>query len=378
MDKNKLRLERQNRILNAMQGKRSDRTPLLFAGDFALIRYARPETTFGYMIREHEEMTETIIREVLPCFPKLDYLAAVGMSSRHLGAAHLAKTYLPGRELPENEMWQLVFEHIVKPEDYNFIIEKGWKKFQELCLSQRLGYDFDAMQQDFEAGMRNKRRYRDAGMPFMQGDMLPAPFDMLAFGRGMMDFFIDLLESPEQVHEVLDIIIDEYEGENAQKIEDAVAEGRTRDEKLMYTVAPCVQANCDLLGRTLFEEFGWPLIKRQADFVIKHGGYVFFHMDANWTGFLDYFTEFPAGRCLFDSDGGTDLYKIRDTLGGKMAFTGSIAPSTLAFGKPGIIYDECLKQIEEMGDSFILAPSCTLPANMPKENIDAMYAAIDR
>ena len=35
------------------------------------------------------------------------------------------------------------------------------------------------------------------------------------------------------------------------------------------------------------------------------------------------------------------------------------------------------KQITEMGDSFILAPSCTLPANMPAANIDALYAAIE-
>ena len=30
-----------------------------------------------------------------------------------------------------------------------------------------------------------------------------------------------------------------------------------------------------------------------------------------------------------------------------------------------------------MGDSFIASPSCSIPANAPKENIDAMYAAID-
>ena len=133
----------------------------------------------------------------------------------------------------------------------------------------------------------------------------------------------------------------------------------------------------DLLGRELFEEFGWPLIKRQADFILGLGGYVFFHMDANWTNFLDYFKEFPKGRCLFDSDGFTDLYKIRDTLGPTMAFTGSIAPATLVFGSPDEIYKEARKQISEMGDSFILAPSCTLPANMPAANIDALYAAIE-
>lgn len=377
MTNQELLLARQERILNAMQGKKNDKTPLLFAGDFALIRYVRPETTFGYMIRSHEEMTKTIVEKVLPQFPKLDYLAAVGMSSRFLGAAHLAKTYLPGKELPENEMWQLVFEHVVKEEDYDYILKYGWKKFHDICLFDRLGYDGEEMQKDFEAGMRNKKLYHDAGLPFMTGDMLPAPFDMLAFGRGLMEFFVDLFERPEKILEIMDQIMDEYEAENGARIEQTVQEAQAVGEKVMYTVAPCVQANCGLLGREMFEKFGWPLIKRQADFVLKCGGYVFFHMDANWTDFLDFFRDFPAGRCLFDSDGFTDLYRIKEILGDRMAFTGSIAPATLSFGKPEEIYQECRKQIAELGDSFILAPSCTLPANMPKENIDAMYSAIN-
>ena len=92
---------------------------------------------------------------------------------------------------------------------------------------------------------------------------------------------------------------------------------------------------------------------------------------------LDYFTDFPKGRCIFDTDGFTDLYKVRDLLGGKMAFTGSVAPATMAFGTPDDNYQAVKEQIAEMGDSFIAAPSCSLPANMPRENIDAMYAAID-
>ena len=211
----------------------------------------------------------------------------------------------------------------------------------------------------------------------MKGDMLPAPFDMLAFGRGLMEFFVDLFEDGDKITAIQNMILDEYEEENRDRIRKTIEEAEKLGEKVVYTVAPCVQANCNLLGQELFEEFGWPLIKRQADFVLGLGGYVFFHMDANWTSFLDYFKEFPKGRCLFDSDGFTDLYKIRDTLGPVMAFTGSIAPATLAFGAPDEIYKEARKQITEMGDSFILAPSCTLPANMPAANIDALYAAIE-
>lgn len=376
MDNQALLLARQERILRAMRNQKNERVPLMFSGDYALIRYARPETTFGYMIRSHEEMTKIIIEEVIPKFPKMDYLAAVGMSSKFLGAVHMAKTYLPGRELPENEMWQLVFEHIIREEDYDLILSKGWKAFQELCMFERLDYDPEEMRLDFEAGLRNKKRYHDAGLPFMYGGMLPAPFDMLAFGRGLMEFFTDMFEIPEKISEVMNLIMDEYEAEHLQEVRRTIEEGKARGEETMYTVAPCVQANCGLLGRKLFEQFGWPLLERQAKFILDQGGYVFFHMDAKWTAFLDLFTGFPKGRCLFDSDGGTDMEKLRDTLGDRMALTGCVSPATMAFGTPEEVYRECRRQIEEMGDSFILAPSCTLPANMPRENVDAMYAAV--
>ncbi|MCD8249565.1 MAG: hypothetical protein LUC60_06900 [Lachnospiraceae bacterium] len=377
MDNHEMLLQRQERIIDAMSGIKRDRTPLLFSGEFALIRYLDPDTTFGYMIREHEEMTKRIVNEFLPKFPKVDYLAAIGMSSKFLGVPNMARTFLPGKELPENEMWQLVFDHIITEDDYDWILKNGWQKFQNMCIFERMGYDADEMQADFEEGMRSKALYREAGFPFFTGDLLPAPYDVLAFGRGLMDFFTDLFECPDKITAVMNMIMDEYEEANAAKIDATVAEAAAKGEKVTYTIAPCVQANCNLVSREMFEEFGWPLIKRQADFILKHGGYVFFHMDAHWTAFLDYFKDFPKGRCLFDSDGFTDLYKIRDTLGSIMAFTGSIAPATLSFGKPDEIYQEAKKQIAEMGNSFILAPSCTLPANMPKENIDAMYAAID-
>ena len=59
-DNNKLLLERQNRILATMRGEKTDRMPLMWAGDMALIRYARPEATFKYMIDDFEEMTQII------------------------------------------------------------------------------------------------------------------------------------------------------------------------------------------------------------------------------------------------------------------------------------------------------------------------------
>ena len=377
MSADELRKDRQERLLCAMRGERKDRVPLMFAGDTALVRYARPETTFRYMIEEHEAMTQTIVDEVLPHFPKLDFLAAVGMSSRFLGAAFLTRTLLPGVELPDDEMWQLEFDHFMTEDDYDAIIDGGWKAFSDGVLFDKLGYDPEAMGKDFEAGQRNMQRYHDAGLPFAFSGMLSSPFDILAFSRGLTDFFLDLYECPEKVVAAMEVIMEEEEASRRDAIAREVAENKARGEETLYVVAPCVQANCDLLGRAQFEEFGWPLIERQANFLLGLGAKVRFHMDSNWTNVLDLFTCFPKGTCIFDSDGNTDLEKTRDILGPTMAFTGSVDPAMLAFGNPDDIYRVCREQIACMGDSFIVSPSCSIPANAPKENIDAMYAAVD-
>lgn len=370
-------LERQQRILDTMEGKRTDRPPLWFAGDAALIRYVDPTVTFKQMIHEHEKLMQMVVKDCLPLFPKADILMCADMNSRNIGVGQMAKTYLPGRELPENEMWQLLFEHIITEEDYDWILKHGWGKFNEMCMFERLGYDPESLREDMEEGARNKQRFREAGFPFTMGGMGPETFDLLAFGRGLMDFFVDLYERPEVVGEILDMMLDEYEAGSEAQVKQAVAAAEAVGEKAIFSVQPAVQANCSLVSRETFEKFAWPSYKRMADFILKHGGYVHFHMDSNWTDVMDYFKDFPKGRCIMDTDGFTDLYKVRDTLSKTMAFTGSIPPITMSFGTPDENYRIVKQQIEEMGDSFIVAPSCTFPANMPKENIDAVYAAID-
>ena len=372
-----LRKERIARILATMNGEKTDRPPLMWAGDLALIRYARPDWTFRQMIDEHEEMTQIICDEVMPKFPKVDYLAAVGMSSEFLGAAFAMPTALPGRQLPEDEMWQVQFEHWMDEDIYERIVNEGWAPINEWRLFTDIGYDPEAMGKSGEAGFRNMQRYEDTGNPFSFGGMLCSPFDILTFGRGQIDFYTDLFEEGDVIKAAMNVMMEEEFARMGDQIDKEVAEAEARGEVVMYAMAPCVQANAGLLGRAQFEEFGWPLIERQANFLLDHGAYVRFHMDANWTAFLDLFTCFPKGKCIFDSDGNTDLAATRDILGPTMGFTGTVHPAVFAFGTPDEVYNDVKEQIEVMGDSFIASPSCSIPANAPKENIDAMYAAID-
>jgi uroporphyrinogen decarboxylase len=54
-----------------------------------------------------------------------------------------------------------------------------------------------------------------------------------------------------------------------------------------------------------------------------------------------------------------------------------VSPSLLALGTPDEVYKFCRKQIEDMGDAYILSGACSLPPNTKPENLDAMNAAVE-
>lgn len=375
MDNHDLLLERQNRILDTIKGNKPDRTPIIFQGDMALARYVNPELTFKDYCTDHRVFGRTLVEQVLPKFPACDAIFAVGSNPRNAGSTFQVKTLVPGRELGDNEMYQYVFDHWMTEDDYDVIIDKGWKAFCDYHTYERLKYDPEDMALVRSQNAEERKMFYDAGFPFTDKGMLSGPYDSLAFNRGT-DFFIDLLEIPEKVHAAMEVILEEDFAMQGPMIDKLVADHAEKGEAYMCSVAPCVQANCSLLSRELFEEFGWPLIERQANFLIEHGAYIHFHMDANWTNNLDLFATLPPNTAMIDTDGNTDLEKVRDILGDRMAFTGYVLADAMAFETPDKIYDIVRDQIATMGDRYIASSACTLPAFTPPENIDAFYAAI--
>ena len=376
LERNEECIKRQDLILKTMNGEHTERTPMMWAGDVALFRYVKPELTFKDILDGYGECMDLLIDEVLPKFPKLDMLEACGMSPRNLGAPFLVQTMLPGRDLPDDVMWTLKFDHSFTEDVYKTIIETGWGPFFASQVFGRLGYDPASMGMELGNSKKYAAMLRNAGMPFkVGGGPMAAPFDTLAFGRGQENFYMDMYEYEDEIVECMTVMMESDLAMMKDSVIAEVAQAAEVGERVMYCVIPCVNANCDMLSREQFETFGWPLIEREVNFLIDLGCVVRLHMDCNWTKFLDYFTDFPKGQIIFDTDGSTDLEKCRDILGPVMAFTGTVPPAVLAMGTPDEVYNTVREQIETLGDSFIASPSCTIPANAPKENIDAMYAA---
>ncbi|OAA83778.1 uroporphyrinogen decarboxylase family protein [Clostridium coskatii] len=99
------------------------------------------------------------------------------------------------------------------------------------------------------------------------------------------------------------------------------------------------------------------------------------HCDGNWERDLSYFKDFPKGKVIFETDGMTDIYKIKEVLGSTVCIKGDVPAAKLVLSTPDDIYSYSKKLIDDMGTGFILASGCSIPPNAKVENVKAMISA---
>lgn len=363
-----------DRIEAAVRGEKLDRTPIYFAGDFAFYRYAKHDSTPGDYVKNYKEALDCSI-EAVKNLKHVDAVSLLGIRpNKAAGAVWLSKAKLPGIDLPATESWQIEEIAMMKKEDYDIILDKGWKYYQKYYFENYIGITEKDILESVEYMEYTDKKLSEFGCVNMTHMMGPIIYDGLCAGRGIVNFTRDLHRMPDKVKATLDVITEEMVVDFKKDIR-ALKE-RCAGESFRVGIAPAVRGNCDFLSREKFDYFVWPLFQVLTNAVLEVGGTPFFHMDSNWNDVLDYFTEFPAQRCIFDSDGMTDLYKIKDVLGDRMCITGNLSASLMALGTPDEVYHEAKKLIRDFGpNGFVMSGACTLPHNINPDNIDAVISA---
>ena len=316
--------ERMDRLRKVIALQRPDRTPIMLAGPF-FFKYGDPTAQLVDFVRRRDWADDVVIKG----YEKLPAIDAGGPPIRRkveaAGINWLSKTKIPGRELSDDSLWQVDEVGLMTEEDYDTILKIGWKRFLQDFLVSRLGYTPDQVAEDAEYTKRLDAKFSSIGLVNLQDGIAGGmPYDALCAGRGMSKFTRDLYKKPDKVKAVMDVMV-------AEMVEDEIKFLRER-KPFCTVVVPCVRANAGFLSRKMFEKFGWPLFKTFTDIAIAEGANVLFHMDAKWDEFLDYFTDFPKGRCIFDPDSTTNIYKIKEVLGDRMCITGDVSPAMLAVG----------------------------------------------
>ncbi|MCR4436030.1 MAG: uroporphyrinogen decarboxylase family protein [Clostridiales bacterium] len=364
-----LKKEKYDRFKEALKLEKPDVTPVMLSGEPFFMKYAEPSAKISDLVNRPLWAYEKVIEGIQKLSGVDVYAGLIGSYIQVSGAMFLTKMKLPGRELPEDALFQYDEVGLMTVEDYDTIIDKGWNAFYSDFVVRRLGYKPEEFEKSKELLAAMMPKVEEAGINLLSGAASGMLFDAVCMGRGMSNFMKDLHRMPDKILEVFDAAMAEMTDDLKKQLDEA--------KPFITAVIPANHASNDFISRKMFEKFAWPMYKTFADIAIDRGSNVYFHMDSRWDDNLDFFLDFPKGRCIFDLDGATDIYKVKKVLGGRMCITGDVSPSSLALGTPEDVYNYSTKLIRDIGpEGFILSSGCSIPPNAKPENVEAMVAAV--
>jgi len=285
-----------------------------------------------------------------------------------LSLSWLSRIYVPGRELPYDEAWQVQERELMTSGDYDRIMDMGWNSFLASFLAERVGLDIgQALGGFIQFAPRALELWAAHDAPVLVMGIITTPYEMFCGARTLAQFVLDLYRMPDKVQAAMDAVLPE------------VAPMITAANKQFGFPAMWIggwRSASEMLSRPLWERFVWPYLEKLTYEVLDSGTTVIFHLDSDWTRDLDMFKSLPRGKCVLSFDGSTDIFKAKEVLGDSMCIMGDVSPVLLSHGTPDEVYDYSRKLVEGLGPTgFILHSGCDIPIDAKVENVQAMIAA---
>ncbi len=362
--------ERFARIKNTIQLEPVDRVPVVYMGVAFAPRY------MGMSIAEYCADAEAAFQVNLAAMDRLGELdggnlAAAGRITPLLTSIWLSRLGVPGRDLPDESLWQVREAEVMTIEDYDTIIEKGWGAFFMEYLPRVIDpLEFqEAMGWVMQNTPRVQQTYAEKGYVVVCDAPVSVgiPFEYLCGGRSMQKFFFDLYRIPDKVQAAMDVML----GELLAQIEAAPPV-----HGIGGTWLGGWRAASALVAPKLWDRFVWPYYLKMAEALIAKGITPVLHWDQDWTRDIERLKELPAKKCILNPDGMTDMKKFKELVGDHMAMMGDVPASLLVAGTPQDVnhYVRDLVELFE-GKGLILCPGCDAPINAKPENMEAFVEA---
>ena len=369
MPENKLELARQRQELlrKAVNYEPVDRIPFTFLGpaygprsvgvplaDFCLDADMAVSSTLDAMDQMGDiEGINAMVSGYWPCL---------------LSGLWLSKIAVPGIELPPNELWQVREEEVMKVEDYDLIINKGYEAFLAMMTPKVQKMDLlekhNAWMQANLAGL--PQRYRERGYAILTSMNSTIPFESLCGARSMEKFYFDCYRMPDKVKAAMDVALPFHINLGIMVTEITGVPG---------TWVGGWRAASAMLSPKIWDKLVFPYYYEMVTKFHEKGILCVLHFDQNWDRDIARFKDFPKG-CVFSPDGATDIRRAKDILGDHMAFLGDVPAATLAAGTPDDVYKYVRELIRDLGPrGLIMNSGCDMPYNTPKENALAFVAA---
>lgn len=370
-DKEALYQESFARIKKAIGCEPVDRVPVIYMGLAFAPRFS------GISIAKYCSDPEAAISARLETMKKIggfDGCLWVGSAPTALqAAAWLSHVRVPGKELPDDSLWQIEEAEVMTIDDYDKIIENGWNNFMMSYLPRVIDMaEFgEQISWNINNGPRLMQLYRDNGyVGILDSGLMPIiPFESFCGGRSMQKFMFDLYRIPDKVEAAMKVSLEE----GLAVIEAAPP---ARPGMIGGGWVGGWRSASAMLAPKLWDRFVWPYIVKYVDAMVNKGYTPVLHWDQDWTRDLSRLQELPAKKVVLNPDGMTDVRKFREIVGDRMSLLGDVPSSLFAAGTPDDVYNYVRDLVSDIGTTgLLLCPGCDAPINTKPENMQAFVTA---
>lgn len=204
----------------------------------------------------------------------------------------------------------------------------------------------------------------DCGIPTgFQSWILP-PFDIVSHSlRGMKGTMVDMFRRPDELLELCDFILKRALERPAPPPNEY---GNTR----MFMTN--TRGSDNFMSNEQFETFYWPTCKKLLLALMERGVTPCMFFEGDFDLKLEYLLELPKGSMLVRLDR-TDIFRAKEIIGDHLCIEGNVPVSLLQMGSVQEVEDYCKKLIDGVGGGggYILSPRSATDQVKP-ENLKAM------
>ena len=364
-DTKQLLEERKKRILDAIALERPDRVPAVTLGNAFAAKVA------GMSLKQFVEEPETGYKMLVDVFSNLGDID--GTQQAHFNPYLLSPMWnsrvkIPGRDLPDDSLWQVEELELMTREDYDVILEQGYEAFSARFQHERLDDPVAKLGPFMESVPGALKAWADRGLPVMALGVVTVPFEALCGGRSLRAFVLDLMQIPDKVEAVMETVM-------PAMVKEAQGFMRAFPDVMGVWVGGWRTAS-QFLAPKLWERFVFPYYQQMVKVVVDEGVIPILHFDAKWDRDLARLRELPARTCVLSLDGATDIRKAKALLGDHMCLMGDVPAQLLTIGTTDEVSEYVAALLQDIGpEGFILSSGCDIPYSAKLENVKAMFAA---